>query len=422
MPVGPTVAQLDGLDGLDIVVGARDSHDSTNWSNDHALLLALNSNGQLLWGKQDTNGGNPLTYTHAAVVDTDGDGKAEVYWGDWNTIGHKPPADESQAWKTTGPAHFYRYSETGALVWRQTLGTWWSNKDIALADIDGDGVQDVLANGPNTAGHDGLWTLDSRTGAKETFIDTWPWKVQRGPVVSDLYGNGTMQFVVEAEQLDASAGGPAILVYDTGMPYSAAWPHLPYPTTGPAPPPPSGSFNSTFTVKVPNEWWQELYITPDTPHPISSAQVRINGGAWLPMSHASWGAWTSSYHTVAGTWVEFLATDGGATQSQSAAFRWLDGNLSKGSVPPGTPTPSTFTATFTVSPNINNWWVEVSVDANEPLAGVAASVNNGSWIALDATSWGTWAKSFHVDSGSSVRFQAQNGAGATITSNPTTWP
>src|SRR5689334_7563232 len=117
MPVGATIAQLDGKTGPDVVVGARDSHDGTNAKNDHALLLALSSGGTLLWGKQDSLA-NPLTYTHPIVVDADKDGVAEVYWGDWNTMGHKPGN-----WEGTGSAHFYRYSNTGSLVWRQTLGT-----------------------------------------------------------------------------------------------------------------------------------------------------------------------------------------------------------------------------------------------------------------------------------------------------------
>jgi hypothetical protein len=420
MPVGPAIGQLDGVGGPDIVVGARDSHDPNNWANDHALLLALDSSGKLLWARQDPQG-NPLTYTHAIIADADGSGTPEVYWADWNTIGHKPPFDESQAWKVTGPAHFYRYSNTGTLVWRQTLGTWWNNKDTPLADIDGDGVQEMLATGPNNAGHDGIWPLDGNTGAPKGFIDVWPWKVGRGPVVADLWNTGTMQFVVEVGQLDPSAGGAAVLVYDTHEPYSSAWPHLPYPSVGPAPPP-SSAFNSTFTIKAPNEWWQELYVTPVGSHTIQSAQVRIAGGAWLSMTHASWGAWTSSYHSVRGTFVEFLATDTQGAKSQSAAFTWLDGNLTKGSVPPGSPTPSTFSATFTVSPNINNWWVEVNVTGNEPVAAVAANVNGGAWTNLDPTSWGTWAKSFYVASGSTVQFRATSSTGSTVTSAAVTWP
>ncbi|MCA1819768.1 MAG: VCBS repeat-containing protein, partial [Halobacteriales archaeon] len=105
MPVGVGIGQVDGVGGPDVVVGARDSHDATTWSNDHALLLALDAGGRFLWKFQDP-GGNPLTYTHAIIADADHDGANEIYWADWNTIGHKPPYNEADSWKTTGPAHF----------------------------------------------------------------------------------------------------------------------------------------------------------------------------------------------------------------------------------------------------------------------------------------------------------------------------
>lgn len=421
MPVGATVAQLDGKGGPDVVVGARDSHDAVDWSQDHALLLALDSGGRLLWARQDPQG-NPLTYTRPVIVDADKDGRPEVYWGDWNTIGHKPPFDEAQAWKTTGPAHFYRYDAAGTLVWRQTLDTWWSNKDLALADVDGDGVQEMLANGPNAAGHDGIWYLDVRSGAKEAFVDVHPWQVQRAPVVADLWGTGTMQWVLAGAPMNRSAGGHAILVFDTGAPFSAAWPHLPDPVLGTPPPPPSATFNATFTIKSPNQWWQEVFVKPETPRTITKVDVRIDGTFWRSMTLRTWGAWTSSYQTPAGTRVEFLATDSNAAVSLSAPFTWLDGTLTKGSVTPGdSPPPAPFTATYQVPPNVNEWWVEVKVTASDPVTSVEARVNNGAWTALTLQSWGNWAKSFFVQTGSSVQFRATSSTGAQNLSQTFTW-
>ena len=226
IPVGVTIAQLDGIAGPDIVLGARDSHDESEFDNDHALLLALDGTGKRLWGVQDPEG-NPLTYTRPVVVDADKDGNSEVYWGDWNTIGHKPPWNEADAWKVTGPGNFYRFDHQGNQVWRTSLESWWSNKDVPLADVDDDGVQEMLANGPGTNGHDGVWYLDSATGKAETFVDLYPWKLKRAPVIADLAGTGTMQWVAQADAADSTAGGPGILVYDTGVAYDSAWPHPP---------------------------------------------------------------------------------------------------------------------------------------------------------------------------------------------------
>ncbi|HUR63716.1 MAG TPA: hypothetical protein VM241_04460 [Candidatus Thermoplasmatota archaeon] len=435
MPVGGAIGQLDGLGGLDYVVGARDSHNATDWSQDHALLIAFSTNGAVLWAKQDPTG-NPLTYTHPVIVDADHDGLNEVYWADWNTIGHKPPATEADSWKVTGPANFFRYSAQGNLTWKQSLPTYWSNKDVTLGDVDGDGVQEVLANAPG-AGGDGIWALDSRTGAKEQFIPTTHWKVARAPILADLAGDGWMQMVVEVGAADSTVSGGGILVYDLKVPYSSVYPHLPYPQLSagipppPPPPPPSGSFGATFTIKSPNEWWEEVSVKAADARAIAKVQLRLDGGPWQEMAKASWGAWTKSVRAVAGTQVEFLASDAANAQSQSLPFTWMDGTLSKGSTTGGSPPPppppppppsSGFAPTFTLAKGINEWWVEVSVKATQPVGKVEASANGGAWVALGQTDWGTWAKSFHVAHGSSVQFRATSGSGAVATSGTFTWP
>ncbi len=423
IPIGPGIGQLDGKGGPDIVVGARDSHDPNNLQNNHALLLALSSSGKVLWARQDPNG-NPLSYTHPVIVDADGNGENEVYWADWNTIGHKGGIKEEDSWKVTGPGNFYRYDRWGNLVWKQSLNTYWSNKDIVLADVDGDGVQEVLANGPGASG-DGIWYLDSRNGNKEAFVSTHPWKVSRGPIIGDLKGNGGMQWVVPTNAASNSVSGGAVLVYDTWVPYNSVYPHLPYPDLpNPGPPPGSGgTFHGTFTIKNPNSWWQEVTMAPDTPRTINRMDLRINDGSWMPMTKQSWGAWTSSHHTPAGAKVEFRAGDTGNAASQSAPFTWLDGVLSKRSVEPdnGPPPGGEFEATFTIPGNVNNWWVEVKVDSVQFVASVTASVDGGAPVALTKQSWGNWAKSFFVASGAQVVFEATSTGGAKATSEPFTW-
>lgn len=96
-------------------------------------------------------------------------------------------------------------------------------------------------------------------------------------------------------------------------------------------------------------------------------------------------------------------------------------------VPPGksksstTTAPSTFSATFTKG-GANNWWVEVKVAANQPIATVTASVNGGSPVALPATTWGTYAKSFYVANGSTIVFTAVATDGARAQSAAFAWP
>jgi hypothetical protein len=457
MPVGPAIGQLDGVGGPEIVVGARDSHNATVYSQNHALLLALKSNGQVLWAKQDPVG-NPLTYTHAIIADAEGDGQNEVYWGDWNTMGHKPPWDEASAWARTGPANYYRYAADGSLVWKRTLDAWWSNKDLAIADADGDGIQEVLANGPDGRS-DGIWYLDARNGALDAFVAAFPWKVARGAVVADLWNTGSMQWIIGAGLDDPSGGSHAVLIYDTHAAYNSVYPHLPYPALQPPIVEPGSAWGATFNIKAPNNWWQEVTVQPDTPHTVTAMDVRINGDLWRPLSKSSWGAWTASYNAPTSSKVEFRAFDTTNQASISLPFTWMDGTLSKrsvGSTPPTTTTtpppttttttpptttttippptttsmeptpttsapPGTFDARFTVSPNINEWWVEVTVGGNEAITKVDARVNGGTWRALSLRSWGNWAESFNVPKGSRVDFRATSSTGAQDTSDVVCW-
>ena len=413
IPVGVAIGQLDGVGGPDVVFGARDSHDATVIDNNHALLAALDSNGRLLWGKQDP-AANPLTYTHPVIVDADRDGENEVYWGDWNTMGHKPGN-----WETTGQANFYRFDRWGNVVWRQGLDTYWSNKDVPIADVDGDGVQEMLANGPSN-GQDGIWYLNTNTGAKEAFVSVHPWKVMRAPLVADLHGDGRMDWVVQVAAATSAAGGPGILVYDAGVPYSAAWPGLPSPargtgtgtisttttstgTTGP------GGFTASFNVPSSvNEWWVEVAVTAN--QGVASVCAQVNGGACTALAKQSWGSWAKSFHVPAGSQVVFKATSTGGAVASSQPVSWL--GASGGA----------FTANFTPKAVGNDWWVEVDVGANQALQRVEAKVNGGAWTPLTKQSWGSWAKSLNAPNGSTVTFRAVSTSGAMVTSQTYAWP
>ena len=404
MPVGATIAQVDGVGGPDVVVGVRDSHDANNFANNHAMLLVLNSAGSVLWAKRDPSG-NPLTYTHPIVVDADKDGKNEIYWGDWNTMGHKPPWDPALAWQRLGPANFYRYDHLGNMVWKRSLNTYWSNKDLALADVDADGVQEVLANGPGTGG-DGIWYLNSKTGAAETFVGLSPWQASRGPIVADLWKTGTMQWVIEVGPTDGSSSG-AILVYNTGVAYNSMWPHLPYVTKA-ASTAPQPTLQATFTPKsLGNPDWVEVQVTSSST--ITKAYASINSGPWYLLTKQSSGTWARALSAPTGSAVKFRAFNAANEYATSATYTWT---------PPPSPT---LVATFTPQAVGNNNWIEVTVTSPDPITKAYASINGGPWYLLIKQSSGNWARSLSAPDGSAVKFRAFNAQNEYATSSTYTW-
>jgi PKD repeat protein len=86
------------------------------------------------------------------------------------------------------------------------------------------------------------------------------------------------------------------------------------------------------------------------------------------------------------------------------------------------PPPAPFAASFSPYGG-NNWWVQATVGANQPLSSVCASVNGGACQPLSLRSWGAWAASFYVPTNAMVRFTATSATtGASITSLPYWWP
>ncbi|HEV8361530.1 MAG TPA: FG-GAP-like repeat-containing protein [Candidatus Thermoplasmatota archaeon] len=222
IPVAPTVADLDGELPLELLLVARDAHDADDFGNDHVTVIAVRGeggDGELVWSFRPAWAA-PLSYTHLAAVDVDGDGSPEVLGMDWNTIGHFPGA-----WERVGEGHAFALRADGTELWKRPLDSWWSNKDVAVADLDRDGALEVLANGA-LEGRDGLWALDARTGEPRAFLSADPWKVQRGPALVDLFGRGTTQLLLSVVPADEPGTG-AILVYDLGAVADAPWPGHP---------------------------------------------------------------------------------------------------------------------------------------------------------------------------------------------------
>jgi outer membrane protein assembly factor BamB len=234
--IAPTIADVDGELPREILFTARNAtHDvEGEYDRNNMGIFAVhgdrtNGTGDLLW-KREPSWANPMSYTELVVEDVDGDGEADVFGMDWNTIGHRPGD-----WQRLGPAHVFRLNETGHDVWVREIDAWWSNQNIALGDFDADDDYEVLANAPVEDG-DGIWRLSAETGEAEGFLSTDPWKVLRVPQPVDVEDDGDMELMVTGRPLDTSLNRGAILLYDLEVPFVAA---------GPGDPPDPGSRNTT---------------------------------------------------------------------------------------------------------------------------------------------------------------------------------
>ncbi|MEA3203179.1 MAG: hypothetical protein QOI63_854 [Thermoplasmata archaeon] len=81
----------------------------------------------------------------------------------------------------------------------------------------------------------------------------------------------------------------------------------------------------------------------------------------------------------------------------------------------------TFTATFTPR-NGNEWWIQATVAASAPLAGVDAQVGTGTWTPMTHQSYGDWTVSMHAPTGSIVHLRARATGGDVVVSPAYTWP
>ena len=175
-------------------------------------------------------------------------------------------------------------------------------------------------------------------------------------------------------------------------------------------------FDATFTSVKGNAWWVQTSVRA-TGGSLAKVDVSINEGAWRPLTDRGWG-WAASYSAPEGSLVQFRATSSGGATDLSDCYRWTAATLTSCSSPPVTQ----FDATFS-SVRGNEWWVETDVTVTEGvLVGVDARVNGGTWIPLEKTSWGSWAKSFHVATGSSVEFRARSANAETDQSGTYAWP
>jgi hypothetical protein len=136
-----------------------------------------------------------------------------------------------------------------------------------------------------------------------------------------------------------------------------------------------------------------------------------------------WGAnpgWTNAQVRDA---LEKNAVDVGAAGPDTASGAGLvRPDLAMGIAAAPTPTTSApFSASFDVSPNVNEWWIEVNVKSSGVVSKVETRVNGGVWQSLPKTNWGAWAKSINAPKGSKVEFRATDSQAQTVLSPAYTW-
>lgn len=120
-----------------------------------------------------------------------------------------------------------------------------------------------------------------------------------------------------------------------------------------------------------------------------------------------------------------VQSDGGTPAADSGTLAPDGGGIATdaGQVPPTPPDagPPPFAATFLIVGS-NPWWVDSEVSANEPLAGVDARVDGGSWRALDLTVRDSWEGHFRIPRSSTVELRARSQSGAEVISEAFEWP
>lgn len=175
-----------------------------------------------------------------------------------------------------------------------------------------------------------------------------------------------------------------------------------------------------FDHKTGNEWWVEVILSGQDAGSVVEVWAMDGLDPWTRLQKNNWGAYGASFHLGPGAMVRFKAVWAGGAEIVSCYFTH-PGGVERCDVPPTT-TPPEFDASFS---NVkgNDWWVEVMVTANQPLATVHARVNCAeNWKALTLRSWGHWAASFYVAPGSKVDFLVTATRGQQDASGGYVWP
>lgn len=211
IPEAPLVSDITGDGRRDVVVVARDAHDTSNYANDHIGIVAFDGTGHELWHAHPSWAA-PLTHTRLVLLNLNG--QRVLLGADWNTIGHKPGNFER-----VGPGHVFLLTASGKELWHRDLNVPSSTMDLVVADAVGDGTQQVLIECTQD-GKSGICAFNLADGKRKLFLDTGKWQVTRSLVAGDLFGDGRLAFVAPVNQ----GGSGALMVFHGSNPLNAAFP------------------------------------------------------------------------------------------------------------------------------------------------------------------------------------------------------
>ncbi|MBN1888180.1 MAG: hypothetical protein JW850_09325, partial [Thermoflexales bacterium] len=199
---GPALADLDGVDGAEIVVGSDDGLYA--FHADGSLMWVTNTLASI-WGRWENLGLAYYPQGGAAIANMDGDSAPEIV-----TTG---------VYTNTDDFELFVLEADGSIAWRYPLcdSAWWSGCHATppvLADLSGDGRLDILTAHLNTLylfdyAHDTIaWTRGVTAGLK----------VFGAPAVADVDGDGGPEIAAAwdglVELLDAD--GSLVWSYHTG--------------------------------------------------------------------------------------------------------------------------------------------------------------------------------------------------------------
>ena len=158
----PVAADLDG-DGREEVVYGSDSR-----------VLALTGSGRLLWQADLSAHEAVFSRNRPLVMDGDGDGRTEVYFLD---------CVRNLVVRLDGP--------TGAVAWVEPQPSYYGYLGLIAGDLEGDGLNDLIVTGKSTLvarmslSGETLW--GTQLGGRGIFFP---------PAVADLDGDGVQEVVV----------------------------------------------------------------------------------------------------------------------------------------------------------------------------------------------------------------------------------